>query len=320
MPYTLSIIPAVVALGHPVLVSLTRTHGERRRVTRWDLHHEGLCQHSLPFPGDPVSLTLTNLGLACLSAENPAGVNGDRVLGRGRCLVADSFTLAVNDCLERKHSPSLNDLRKVCKTHKIPPLEKDRRLDDSLSSLLRVADANGRPVLFSLLCDLNAPWAHKAANCRGFLDNGMVTSQDIYQEGCVRALDALDRFIDDPDGRPFGPWFRTIVRRLMIDVLRRLGTERRRRVPLFNNGDDVVGRMDPDGGDDVAEAIRRVVAHLSPAEQELRTLSMVKGWTLKKLAKQYGVSVATMWRRNRQLTLRLQTLYLNLPSNIGGGG
>ncbi|MFO0927453.1 MAG: sigma-70 family RNA polymerase sigma factor [Gemmataceae bacterium] len=317
MPYSLSILPVIVALGDPVLVSLTRIGKERRRVTRWDLHHEGLCQHSLPFPGDPVPLTLTNLGVSLLSAENPAGVNGNRVLGRRRCLVADSFTLDLNECLKRKYDPSLDDLRKVCETHEIPPLEENRRLDVSLSSLLRVADENGRHVLFSLLCDLHAPWARKTARYRGFRKNGMVTAQDIYHDGCVRALVALDRFIDDPEGRPFGPWFRTIIRRLMIDVLRRLGTERSRRVPLF---DDVVGRMDPDSMNDVAEAIHRVVAHLSPAEQELRTLSMVEGWTLEQLANQYGVSVSTMCRRNKRLTLRLQTLYLNLPSDIGGGG
>ncbi|MCU1496417.1 MAG: putative polymerase subfamily sigma factor [Acidimicrobiales bacterium] len=127
-------------------------------------------------------------------------------------------------------------------------------------------------------------------------------AQDAVQQTFVKTWLAVDRL--DPD-KPFGPWARTVARRVAIDLLR--GRDRRERVSRLG--------VDYQVSAEIAcaeltqqQAVREAVAMLPEVEQQVVALTYFGGLTHHEAADWLDIPVGTVKSRSNRAHRRLAHL------------
>lgn len=127
-------------------------------------------------------------------------------------------------------------------------------------------------------------------------------AQDAVQQTFVKTWLAVGRL--DPD-RPFGPWARTVARRVAIDLLR--GRDRRERINRMGveyqiSAEMVCAELTQQ------EAVREAVALLPEVEQQVVVITYFGGLTHHEAAEWLDIPVGTVKSRSNRAHRRLAHL------------
>lgn len=117
-------------------------------------------------------------------------------------------------------------------------------------------------------------------------------AEDLVQDAFLRVLEGLPRY--DP-GRPFAPWFFTILRNLARN---RVGRNGRRRTEALLEGsavqdprDGIEGRIDAEM---LLSRLPAAVDRLSPMQRHCFRLCDVEGWEPHEVAEMSGLAASTV--------------------------
>jgi RNA polymerase sigma-70 factor, ECF subfamily len=163
----------------------------------------------------------------------------------------------------------------------------------------------GDPSAFDALVRRHLPGALVAAER---LLGDRADAEDLVQDAFLRALDRLPLL--DP-GRPFGPWFFTLLRNLGINQLRA------RRVR--HTEPELLDATSPDARPDeemeraeVRERFDAALAALTPRQREIVMLFEVEGWKGAEIAEHLGLTPENVrWhlhQAKKSLRISLSTL------------
>ena len=154
---------------------------------------------------------------------------------------------------------------------------------DADEAALVVRARRGDPTAFDALVRRYLPGALVAAER---LLGDRTEAEDLVQDAFLRALDRLPML--DP-GRPFGPWFFTLLRNLGINQLR--ARKVRQTEPELVDAassdatpDEVLIRTE------VRELFDAALAELTPRQREVVMLFEVEGWKGVEVAKHLGLT------------------------------
>jgi RNA polymerase sigma-70 factor, ECF subfamily len=119
---------------------------------------------------------------------------------------------------------------------------------------------------------------------------------DAVQEAFVKAYRALSRL---GEGRPFGPWFRAIVRNHCLDRLR---SPQRRRVEWSASSRHPALRVEPTGTDalergELRGAVRSALAALSAEHREVLVLKEIEDLSYAEIGETLGIAAGTVASR-----------------------
>ena len=124
-------------------------------------------------------------------------------------------------------------------------------------------------------------------------------AEDVVQEAFLRVVRARDRY---QAGRPFGPWFYTIVRRVAVDTARRRARDRRAAAEAARWTDGVEGG--PADGERVS--VEEMLAPLPEGERTVLVLRVVEGLSFREVAAALGLSVEAAKKRAQRGLARLR--------------
>lgn len=170
------------------------------------------------------------------------------------------------------------------------------------------------------------PELHRLHQAAWYLARDADEAEDLAQEACVRAFQAISRF--DP-AAPLGPWLHRILRNVFLD--RRKSAASRLEV----RADDLDAEDAPTSADSSAEpegpldailtAERRLqlaeLVHELPAPfREVLVLSDIQGWNQAEVCAATGLPVGTVKSRlsRARLMLRRRLLEVREPSGVAG--
>jgi RNA polymerase sigma-70 factor (ECF subfamily) len=141
----------------------------------------------------------------------------------------------------------------------------------------------GDPAAFDALVRRHLPGALVAAER---LLGDRSDAEDLVQDAFLRALDRLPLL--DP-GRPFGPWFFTLLRNLGINQLRAR--------KVRHTEPEMLDAVSPDAPPDevlvrteVRERFDAALAALTPRQREIVMLFEVEGWKGAEIAEHLGLT------------------------------
>lgn len=125
------------------------------------------------------------------------------------------------------------------------------------------------------------------------------TAEDLTQEVWVKLHTGRAHF--EPGCR-FGPWFRTMMRNVFVDWLRRKSS----RIPEeATELEDDLFELEPHQLEDFAERFKRAWERLSPEEQEILALSYQYGYSKKEVGQRLRMSQPTLRRKLKEATKSL---------------
>jgi RNA polymerase sigma-70 factor (ECF subfamily) len=163
----------------------------------------------------------------------------------------------------------------------------------------------GDPSAFDALVRRHLPGALVAAER---LLGDRADAEDLVQDAFLRALDRLPLL--DP-GRPFGPWFFTLLRNLGINQLR--AKRVRHTEPELLDAASMDARPDEEmERAEVRERFDAALAALTPRQREIVMLFEVEGWKGAEIAEHLGLTPENVrWhlhQAKKSLRVSLSTL------------
>jgi RNA polymerase sigma-70 factor, ECF subfamily len=127
-------------------------------------------------------------------------------------------------------------------------------------------------------------------------------AEDAVQEAFVRVVRSRRRYTP---GRPFAPWFYTILRNVCTDMLRRLGREARL-AEEYAGLKRVEAGGEPSEGVGPAERARQLLGGLPEPEQSVLTLRVLHDLPLADVAAALGISYEAAKKRAQRGVKRLR--------------
>ncbi|RMH01601.1 MAG: RNA polymerase sigma factor [Planctomycetota bacterium] len=183
---------------------------------------------------------------------------------------------------------------------------------------LLAAALRGSREAFGELALLHQPRALAVAT--GILGN-RTEAQDLVQESCLKAWQALDTFVP---GRPFFPWYYRILRNACIQQLRRRKVRRSRSLQARDQDDEPL----PEPADPQAPAPEEIVARdersrlvgdalarLPAGDREILLLKHFDGLSYREIADALGIPVGTVMSRISTARRRLRKLLPDLTAS-----
>lgn len=128
-------------------------------------------------------------------------------------------------------------------------------------------------------------------------------AEELTQDVFVAAWRKAARY--DPTRGRLSTWLMAIAHNLAVDRLRRQASQ----VPLSANGLEDVVEVGAPGDEDAIldrEAVRRVLAGLTPRERRLLFLAYFRGWTAREISEADGIPLGTVKTRMRSTLIRLR--------------
>lgn len=126
---------------------------------------------------------------------------------------------------------------------------------------------------------------------------------DAVQDAFVRAYRNLDGL---EEGRPFGPWFRAILRNRCLDELRsarrrrEVSRDERREDGRWTRGGRGARRPDAPGRlerEELGRIVRSALEELGPEKRSVLVLREMEGMSYEEIGEQLGISTGTVSSR-----------------------
>jgi RNA polymerase sigma-70 factor (ECF subfamily) len=129
-------------------------------------------------------------------------------------------------------------------------------------------------------------------------------AEELTQDVFLAAWRKADRY--DPTRGRLSTWLMAIAHNMAVDRLRRQATQ----IPTSPAGIDDLALVAAEGDEEEAvldrEALRQVLAGLSPRERRLLFLAYIRGWTAREISDADGVPLGTVKTRLRSTLIKLR--------------
>jgi RNA polymerase sigma-70 factor (ECF subfamily) len=128
-------------------------------------------------------------------------------------------------------------------------------------------------------------------------------AEELTQDVFLAAWRKAERY--DPARGRLSTWLMAIAHNLAVDRLRRQATQ----VPVSANGLDDLADEITTGEEEAVldrEAVRRVLAGLTPRERRLLFLAYFRGWTAREISEADGIPLGTVKTRLRSTLIKLR--------------